>query len=469
MSVRTLAWAADVLGGTGGLVRRCSLAGKEETRWYGATVDTRKECSGRLFFAFSGENTQGHLFAEEAISRGGVAVVLEDEGTAKKIEASGNPCILVDDTTTALQELARAYRNVLDVNIVAITGSSGKTTTKEYTRSILKKKYRVHCSPQSFNSRIGVPLTILETDEGNEYLVSEVGANRSGEIDLLAAMLKPDIGVITNIGEAHIGLFGSRDKIAAAKAELLAHIKPSGYAVLPGDDDFLQLLQQRTVCRSFTFGFSEPCNYRITDVGLSPDRADFSFNEERMSIRASGKHNVSNAAAALAVGDLCGVDPRSSQEGLLEMEPLAGRGKVLERNGVKIIDDSYNANPNSMRASLDTLMGFDGERRFAVLGDMKELGDHTESCHREMGAYIAKLELYKIFWVGEFGHIVEKGYREKGGTSPIAIFPDADRLASEIAEEFRAGDVVLVKGSRACKLEKVVDAVHAKVEPRKDR
>jgi UDP-N-acetylmuramoyl-tripeptide--D-alanyl-D-alanine ligase len=468
MSVRTLAWAANTLGGIEGLVRGCALAGREEARWYGATVDTRKECSGRLFFAFSGEHTRGHLFATEAIARGAVAVVLEDEGTAKGIERSGNPCITVKDTLEALQHLARAYRDVLDVSVVAITGSSGKTTTKEYTRSILKKKYRVHGSPESFNSRIGVPLTILETDEVNEYLVSEVGANRSGEIDLLAAMLRPDIGVITNIGEAHIGLFGSRDNIAAAKSELLAHVRPSGYAVLPGDDEYLSLLVERAQCRSFTFGFSEACNYRITDAEPRPERTEFSFNEARMSIRASGMHNVSNAAASLAVGDLCGVDVESSREGLLEMEPLAGRGKVVERGGMKIIDDSYNANPNSMRASLDALMGFEGDRKFAVLGDMKELGDHTESCHRDMGAYLAKMELRKIFWVGEFGEHVEKGYHGSGGAAPVAVFPSADRLAGEVAGEFHAGDIVLVKGSRACKLEKVVEAIRSAVESGKD-
>jgi UDP-N-acetylmuramoyl-tripeptide--D-alanyl-D-alanine ligase len=469
MSVRTLKWAVNVLANIERLLRGSSLAGLDDTRWFGATVDTRKECSRRLFFAFSGEQTQGHLYAAEAIARGAVAVVLEDEGTAKQLEQSGKPYILVTDTMTALQGLARAYRDILDVTIVAITGSSGKTTTKEYTRSILKKKYRVHGSPESFNSRIGVPLTLLETDEGNEYLVSEVGANQTGEIDLLAAMLRPDIGVITNIGEAHIGLFGSRDNIAAAKSELLAHINPSGYAVLPGDDDFLSLLQERAQCKSFTFGFADACNYRISDADMSSERAIFSFNEERMSIRTRGKHNLSNAAAALAVGDLCGVDLQLSQEGLLEMEPMAGRGKVLDRDGIKIIDDSYNANPNSMRASLDTLWGFEGGRKFAVLGDMKELGDHTESCHREIGAYLAKQDLSKIYWVGECGPVVEKGYRDNGGTSPLTIFPDANQLANAVEDEFHAGDIVLVKGSRACKLEKVVGAIHTQAETRKDR
>ncbi|MFH1756347.1 MAG: Mur ligase family protein, partial [Candidatus Latescibacterota bacterium] len=252
MSVRTLAWAASALSDIEGLVKGYSLAGRDDACWYGATVDTRKECAGRLFFAFSGEQTNGHLYAKEAVSRGSVAVVLEDDKTAKKIKRSGNAQILVADTMAALQGLARAYRNILDVTVVAITGSSGKTTTKEYTRSILKKKYRVHGSPDSFNSRIGVPLTLLETGEDNEYLVSEVGANQVGEIDLLAGILKPDIAVITNIGEAHIGLFGSRDNIASAKAELLAHLAPSAYAVLPGDDDFLPLLQERAACKSFT-------------------------------------------------------------------------------------------------------------------------------------------------------------------------------------------------------------------------
>ncbi|NIM19600.1 MAG: UDP-N-acetylmuramoyl-tripeptide--D-alanyl-D-alanine ligase [Candidatus Latescibacteria bacterium] len=461
MSVRMLGWVVEALEDIGGLVIRSSPASRGKEMWFGATVDTRKECSGRIFFAFKGENTNGHRFAGEAISRGCVAAVVEDEETARWIEQTGAASILVKDTLQALQELARAYRNTLDVTVVAITGSSGKTTTKEFTRSILKRKYRVHGSPDSFNSRIGVPLTILETGEENEYLVLEVGANQKGEIDFLAALLKPDISVITNIGEAHIGFFGSPEGVASAKAELLDHMGTNGYVLLPGDDDFLPLLKSRSKCRYFTFGFSESCNYRITDVKGGTERTEFCFNGEPMAVRMTGKHNLKNAAAALAVGDLCGVEIKLSREGLLESEPLFGRGKVRRESGVTVIDDSYNANPSSMRASLDTLMEFDAKRRIAVLGEMKELGDYTQSCHSDLGAYLATIALDRIFWIGESSGDVTEAYQLKGGKASLSVFVDLKELVQTLKRELRPGDAVLVKGSRACGLERVVDGLLA--------
>ncbi len=461
MTVRTLKWVEETLSGSDGLVERCALAGRGDEQWFGATVDTRMECSGRIFFAIQGENTDGHMYAQEAVDRGCSAVVLEKKEVAQEIERAGGPWILVRDTLVSLQELARAYRRKLKITVIAITGSSGKTTTKEFTRLVLKQKYRVHGSPQSYNSKIGVPLTILETGEENEFLVSEVGANQAGEIDFLGAMLKPDIGVVTNIGEAHIGFFGSRENIARTKAELLGHLGESGYAVLPGDDEFLQFLEGHARCRIFTFGFSEGCSYRITETKSSAERIEFTLNGQAASLKALGRHNLNNAAAALAVGDLCGVEFERSREGLLDAELLSGRGKVHKRGEITVIDDSYNANPSSMRASLETMMGFGGKRRIAVLGDMKELGEHTQACHRDLGAYLAGLDMDRIYWVGECGGSVEEGYRQSKGKHSISIFADAGRLIRTAEKEVKSGDIVLVKGSRACKLERVVSALLA--------
>ncbi len=460
MSARTLSWAEEMLTRAGQLLKGHALAGRGDLQWFGATVDSRRECSGRLFFAFKGERTDGHRFAREAISHGSAAVVLENPNVALMLESTDAPTILVKNTLTALQELARAYREILDLNVIAVTGSCGKTTTKEFIRGILKRKYRAHCSPDSFNSRIGVPLTILETGEENEYLVSEVGASLPGEIDFLSRLLKPDIGVITNIGEAHIEFFRSREKIARAKGELLDHLAASGYAVLPGDDEFLLDLRARAKCRSLTFGFSESCNYQISDlreVGeANLEGTMFSFNGKPMFIKMPGVHSALNAAAALSVGDLCGVETELASGALVDVEPLPGRGNVHRGGGIVLIDDSYNANPSSMRVSLDILRQVEGKRKIAILGEMKELGEHSESSHRDLGIYLARLGLHRIFWLGESGVLVEKGFQSCSGTGSFSIFMSADDLVRAAREEIRSGDIVLVKASRACKLEYVV-------------
>ena len=343
---------------------------------------------------------------------------------------------------------------------MAVTGSSGKTTTKEYTRRVLAQKHRVYGSPDSFNSRIGVPLTILDTAEDDEYLVAEVGANQSGEIAQLSEMLKPDIGIITNIGQAHIGLFGSRENIALAKAELLDHLPDDGTAVLPGDDEFLPVLKKHVRGAILTFGFAAGCDYRITGEKNAADSWEFKFNGRPASMKTAGRHNLLNAAAALVVGELCGVDFDFGRQGLENVRPLTGRGRVTQAGGITVYDDSYNANPGSMRASLAALMNFDGRRRLAVLGDMNELGAHSRVAHQELGEFLAGLEIDLIFWIGEWGDEVARGYRLQAGSGQLAVLPaDGDPVA--VPGTVRPGDVVLVKGSRACRLERIVDKLLA--------
>jgi len=455
----TLQWVADTLSGTSGRMVRHDITGRQGRFWHGATVDTRRDCRDRLFFAFDGEVTDGHRFALEAAARGCAAVVLEKADTAREVETAGDPFFLVDDTLSALQDLARAYRARLAIKVVAVTGSSGKTTTKEYTRRVLAQKHRVYGSPDSFNSRIGVPLTILDTAEDDEYLVAEVGANQSGEIAQLSEMLKPDMGIITNIGQAHIGLFGSRENIALAKAELLDHLPDDGTAVLPGDDEFLPVLKKHVRGAILTFGFTAGCDYRITGERNAAGRWEFEFNGRPASMKTTGRHNLLNAAAALAVGELCGVDFDFGRQGLENVRPLTGRGRVTRAGGITVYDDSYNANPGSMRASLAALMDFDG-RRLAVLGDMNELGEHSQAAHEELGEFLAGLEIDLIFWIGEWGDEVARGYRRQAGSGRLAVLPaGADPAA--VTGAVRSGDVVLVKGSRAGRLERIVDKLLA--------
>ena len=461
MKARTLAWAQESLRGVGQL-KHSNLFGHDDDMWLGATIDSRGECSRRIFFALAGENTDGHRFASAATSRGSCAAVIERESVAEALARAKAPFLLVDDVLISLQELSRAYRGTLDLRVIAVTGSAGKTTTKEYIRLILKTKYKVYSNPGNLNNHIGVPITLLETDYENEYLVSELGANHAGEIEFLAKILKPDIGVITNVGDAHIGLFGSRQKIAEAKAELLGCIESKGYAVLPGDDEYFDVLNERAACRVLTFGDGDSCNFRISGIEDTADRIDFTVNDQMLTIKSYGSYNVLNATAAFAVGDVCGVEPERARVALAEAEPIRGRARLYRARGIVLIDDSYNASPTSMRASLESLGRMEGKRRIAILGDMAELGSYCDGEHRKLGLFLARSPLDRVYWLGSSGRHVSEGMGIAGDRS-VRVFETLDELYASVESEIKPGDVVLVKASRTASLDKVVVRLQQKL------
>jgi len=262
LNENTLEWVESVLVDCGEL-RAADVRELSDREWFGASIDSRGNCSRRLFVALAGDNTDGHRFVANAIDSGAAAVIVSEQKAADNARDLSAPVFVVKNTLLALQAIASAYRATLNMRVVAVTGSAGKTTTKEYIRAILKRKYRVHSSPGNYNNHIGVPLTLLETDPDCEYLVAEIGANHVGEIDFLSTMLRPDIGVVTNVGDAHIGLFGSRDRIAEAKAELFSGIDEEGYAVLPADDDYFDLLRGHCRCRVMSYGTAADARFRV--------------------------------------------------------------------------------------------------------------------------------------------------------------------------------------------------------------
>jgi UDP-N-acetylmuramoyl-tripeptide--D-alanyl-D-alanine ligase len=458
MTETTLAWVRETLESEG-LVAESNLAGRDGDTWFGAAIDTRSECANRLFFALRGEKTDGHRFVAEAHDKGCRAAVIDDAEAGAALARSGVPFFRVRGALEALQELSRRYLRGLDARVVAVTGSMGKTTTKEYIRGALRKKYRVHTNAGNLNNHIGVPLTVLDTDADTEYLVCEIAANHTGEIDFLSRLLRPDIGVITNIGEAHIGYFGGRDKIAEAKSEIFAGVDAEGYAVLPADDDYFETLRSKAVCRVVSFGRSESATYRIAGVEEDEGRFRFEINGERMELGTVGEYNVINAGAAYAVGELCGVEPERIREALTEAEAIPGRAKVYRGKGVVLVDDSYNANPTSMRAALDSFSRLKAARRIAVLGDMGELGDFSDDAHRELGAYAARLPLDALVWYGDNALLVGEGFSRAGSGKKVRPYGNLDELVRDLKNEIRAGDAVLVKGSRACHLDKVVNGL----------
>jgi UDP-N-acetylmuramoyl-tripeptide--D-alanyl-D-alanine ligase len=453
---RDLAWVESVLG-SGGMLLGSGLSGRGGDAWLGACIDTREECAGRIFFALRGGKTDGHRFAREAFEKGCRACVVDDDGAARELSAAGAPWFRVRGALEALQELARAYRGTLALRVVAVTGSMGKTTTKEYIRAVLKKKYRVQSNPGNLNNHIGVPLTVLDTDQDSEYLVCEIAANHAGEIEFLSRLLRPDVGVITNIGDAHIGHFGSREKIARAKSEIFAGIDPEGHALLPADDDFIGVLRESARCRVITFGLADDSTYRISGVSGNAEGIRFAVNAVPVEIRGIGSYNVPNATAAYAVGELCGVEIDSIRAALSEAEPMARRAKMYKGRGIVLVDDSYNANPTSMRAALDSFVRLDAKRRIAVLGDMAELGEFSDAAHRDLGAYLADCPVDAVYWYGENGRIVSGALRS--GKIKFEWHRNVEELVRVLGEEIRAGDSVLVKASRACYLDRVVDAL----------
>lgn len=465
VTVRTLEWVRDALDAAGELVR-ASLAAAAPQPWSGAVIDSRAECAGRLFFAIAGEHTDGHRFAAAAYQAGCAAVIVSDEGVLGGLEGAGAPYFLVHDTKRALQELARGYRRHLGARVVAVTGSSGKTTTKEYVRAVLRTRFRTHANPGNFNSQIGVPVTILEADEHCEYLVCEVGANQVGEIDFLGELLRPDVAVITNIGDAHVGYFGSRDAIAREKGSILGHMSADGHAVLPRDDDYFEKLSAIVQGRLSSFGRSPAADFRLANVSFANGLLSFTVNGEPVSLAAVGDYNAMNACAAFAVGDICGVEPARQREAFLSVRPTPGRGKIHTLAGVTIIDESYNASPASMRKSLAMLADLPAGRRVAVLGDMKELGRSSGAAHRGIGEEIARLGIDRAYWLGEEGKVVQAGAASGRSDATVHAFSEVAQLVRAVAAEVRDGDVILVKASRACKLDEfvvgLVDALAAR-------
>jgi len=454
VSVRTLTWVRDALAAAGELVR-AELRGADATVWSGAVIDSRGECAGKLFFALPGEQTNGHRFVANAFRAGCVALVVSDPASVKDEKTA--PHFVVADTRRALTSLARAYRAHLSAHVVAITGSSGKTTTKEYTRAVLKTMYRVHANPGNLNSLVGVPLTLLGADEDSEYLVCEVGANQRGEIDVLADLLRPDIAVITNIGDAHVGYFGSRDAIASEKGMLLRHFGNGGHAVLPRDDSYFERLNAIVQGKVSSFGRSNGADFRLGDISFVDGRLTFSVNGEPLALAAVGEYNAMNACAAFAVGEICGVSAARMRTAFAAVQATPGRGRVETVAGVTVIDESYNASPSSMRKSIAMLgsLATPG-RRIAVLGDMRELGSQSDELHRAVGVEAAERNIDKVYWMGEAGSIVRDAARAMRPSIAIDLVSEMPALIAAVTSDVRHGDVVLVKASRGTRLDEFV-------------
>jgi UDP-N-acetylmuramoyl-tripeptide--D-alanyl-D-alanine ligase len=433
-------------------------SGNAETIVSRVSTDSRTLQSGDLFVPLRGENFDGHKFVQQAAERGAVGAMVEESW-------NGNPpknfaVIRVADTLVGYQALAANYRASLPLKVIVITGSNGKTSTKDFVAATLARKFRVTKTEGNFNNHVGLPQTMLAANRADEIAVWEIGMNHPGEIAALAKLAAPDIGIITNVGIAHIEFMGSREAIAEEKGSLAEAVAANGTVILNADDAFSESIAKRTNAKIILAGI-ENGSVRATDITQHSTGSEFTIFEGAHRCRAQlpvpGIHMVQNAMLAVAAGRVFGLSLEECAVGLASTPLTKARLQIKEIDGIKFIDDSYNANPDSMKAALRTLVELDSDgRRIAVLGEMGELGAETDRGHRDVGEAAAALRIDELIAVGAVGAAIAHAAKKAGLEKSVAV--DSPKEAAELLEGRAApGDLVLVKGSRSARMERVLE------------
>ncbi len=427
-------------------------------------IDSRESRPGALFVALRGTRTDGHRFVDDAYARGAAGVLV-----ARTEPVRDRPAVIVTDPGEALLRLAASERRALGATVVGITGSVGKTTTKDLTAAVLGDRFAVTASPASLNNQIGLPLTVLAADGRTEALVCEMGAGVIGEIASLCEVARPDVGIVTVVGKAHLETFGSLADIARAKGELIEALPPSGLAILNADDPVVCGFNRRTEARVLRYGLGPDADVRAEDVRLTPDarpifRLVEGSRDVEVELRIPGSHVVTDALAAAACGLALGVRPEDCAEALGSAVAPPGRMQILEgAGGIRVWNDAYNANPTSVRAALRALGSLrDGARRIAVLGPMAELGASSRVEHERVGRLAAQSGLARLIAVGGEGRWIASGAARSGmGPGRLIRSAGIDEALRAVRRVARRGDVVLVKASRAVGLDRLAEALGA--------
>lgn len=419
-------------------------------------TDSRQVEEGCLFVAIKGERVDAHRFIPQVLGQGAACALTE-----QKQEHPGGPCILVDSTLQAVKDLAEFYRKQLDIRVVGITGSVGKTSTKEVIASVLSEKYRVLKTLGNFNNELGLPLTIFRLRQEHQVAVLEMGISDFGEMHRLSKIARPDICVMTNIGQCHLENLKDRDGILRAKSEIFDFMAEDGMAVLNGDDDKLSAIEEVKGRRPLFFGIESRKDLyadQIEPKGLRGIACRIHMGEEAFSVQIPipGRHMVMNALAGAAVGQLMGLSSAEIAAGIQKLESLGGRFHMIEREGLLIIDDCYNANPASMKASLDVLKDAE-HRKVAILGDMFELGEDTAALHAGVGSHAAANEIDLLICVGEASRHMAEAAFETGGCQEVLQVPTLEALLEVLPKLIQKDDTVLVKASHGMHFEKVVE------------
>jgi UDP-N-acetylmuramoyl-tripeptide--D-alanyl-D-alanine ligase len=423
------------------------------------STDSRTIKKGELFVALPGENFDGHKFVE-ATAKAGAAGAIVDLNWKGKVPTKF-AVIRGQDTLLAYQNLAANYRKSLSIKVLAITGSNGKTSTKDFAASVLGRKFRVAKTQGNFNNHVGLPRTILEATSQDEIAVWEIGMNHPGEVAPLAKIAAPDAAIITNVGVAHIEFMGTREAIAKEKGALAEAVGAEGTVILNADDLFSTDIAGRTGARVI-FAGTKDGSIRAIDIQQSADGSEFTILEGAHQCRAQlpvpGIHMVQNALLAVAAGRAFGLSLEEAAAGLASAPLTKARLQIKEISGVQFLDDSYNANPDSMKAALQTLVELDVDgKRIAVLGEMRELGEETKRGHEEVGEAAAAFGIDQLIGIGEMGAVIARA-AEKAGLEKSQAVGSTSEAAELLLNIATPGDLVLIKGSRLARTENVIEA-----------
>jgi UDP-N-acetylmuramoyl-tripeptide--D-alanyl-D-alanine ligase len=441
------------------------ISGRSETSWEGAALDSRTIRGGELFFALAGDQTDGHRFVSQALDKGASAAVV-----SQQVEAPADAGVIeVDDTFAALHQLTREIRQRVPRQLVAVTGSVGKTTTKEILATLLGSYFRVARNPGSLNNLYGFPVALLGIPDDTEWMVAEMGMSTPGELGQVGLLGRPDVAVFTNVRPAHLEAFGTLRAIAEAKAELLQGLAADGLVVANRDDPEIVRFLERHAGPVIWFAMESEADYRVADVGLRAAGVGTRFRllageeDQEIELPLHGTYNVENFLAAAACAHTLGVPLASIGAAAARVQGQPRRG-VFHRltRGTVVIDDCYNSNPTALSQALKSAREVEGERHWAILGDMLELGKTAVRLHREMGREAAALGFSPIVGVGELSRELTAGASDAGAAT--RGFDTANQAAQAVAAELSSGDVVLVKGSRGVGLEVVVEALLHDVE-----
>ena len=433
----------------------------------GVSIDSRTLAVGDAFFAIRGHQLDGHVFARDAAGRGAACLVVH--ALADDLP-SHVPLVLVDDTTRALGRLGAFHRRRFAIPVAAVTGSNGKTTTKELMAAVLARRWKVLKPASSFNNQWGLPLTLLQLRPEHGAAVLEIGANMPGEILSLASLAAPTVGVVTSVATSHTEAFGSLEGVAAEKSALVRAVPPSGHVVLNADDPRVAAMAAVVQAPVLTFGAAVSADVRVVGrASTDGEHVEFTLRvageSHRVRLAFAGVHNVHNALAAAAVGHVLGLPPADIVAGLESARPAKGRCVWRPAGAIRILDDTYNASPASLRAALDTLVaGRRGGRMVVALGDMLELGDIAVEAHRDAGRAIAAAGVAELVGMGRLAREVVESAREAGLAESRHTTTLEDTVA-HLLKRLAPGDALLVKGSRGMRMERVVDVLTARLGP----
>lgn len=426
-------------------------------------TDSRELKRGDVFWAIRGERHDGHDFVGEAQRRGASLCVVEQA----KAQGLTGPLVLVENTLKALGDFARWYRHQHESLVIGVTGSVGKTTTREMIHAVLSARHSGTRSRRNYNNEIGLPLSLLDMHSGDDFAVLEMGAARVGDVRALCEIACPEVGVVTKLGVAHLSTFGSIDDIVQAKGELLESLLPHGFAVTSGDDERMRALARRAACPTLFVGEKAGNHVRATEIEIKNQRLRFTVDRKRYEVPAAARHYLTAALCAIAVAREIGMDASAIAAGLQSFVPQPGRCTVEQLCGWTVIDDTYNANPTSMEAACICLGDWSATgRKVLVTGDMLELGRDSDRYHQELGGLAAQKGIDRLLALGaQSEHVIRGALRGGMHTHCVAECRDLDSLLAILDCWLDPGDVVLVKGSRGMRMERVIEWIkqgHAK-------